>query len=149
MDGTTTTEKDRILIVGATNRPQELDEAARRRFVKRLYIPLPDFPARREILLSLLSSVDHVITESQFEEIAHRSDGFSGADMKVLCQEAVMGPIRSISFTDMRNVAADSVRAVTFTDFLDAMKCVRASVSQDDLQQYVDWNNTYGSGNAR
>lgn len=35
-------EEDRLLIVGATNRPQELDEAARRRLVKRLYIPLPD-----------------------------------------------------------------------------------------------------------
>lgn len=37
-----TGEEDRLLIVGATNRPQELDEAARRRLVKRLYIPLPD-----------------------------------------------------------------------------------------------------------
>lgn len=146
LDGTSTTEKDRILIVGATNRPQELDEAARRRFVKRLYIPLPEFSARREILYSLLRTANHVITESQFDEIANQTNGFSGADMKVVCQEAVMGPVRSISFSDMKNISADSVRPVTFADFLDALKCVRASVSQDDLQQYVDWNNTYGSG---
>ncbi|XP_055298728.1 fidgetin-like protein 1 isoform X2 [Sitodiplosis mosellana] len=149
LDGASTMEKDRILIVGATNRPQELDEAARRRFVKRLYIPLPEYPARREILYSLLSSINHVITESQFDEIATRADGFSGADMKVLCQEAVMGPIRSISFTDMQNMSADGVRPVTFTDFLDAQKCVRASVSQDDIQQYVDWTNKYGSGSGQ
>lgn len=37
-----TSEEERILIVGATNRPQELDEAARRRFTRRLYIPLPE-----------------------------------------------------------------------------------------------------------
>lgn len=37
-----TGEEERLLVVGATNRPQELDEAARRRLVKRLYIPLPD-----------------------------------------------------------------------------------------------------------
>lgn len=134
------------MIVGATNRPQELDEAARRRFVKRLHIPLPEFSARKEILHSLLSSANHVITESQFEEVANRTNGFSGADMKVLCQDAVMGPVRSISFTDMKNVSVDSVRPVTFADFLDAMKCVRASVSPDDLQQYVEWNNKYGSG---
>lgn len=146
LDGTSTTEKDRILIVGATNRPQELDEAARRRFVKRLYIPLPDVSARREILYSLLSSDNHVITESQFDEIASRTDGFSGADMKTLCHEALMGPVRAISFADIQNVPADSVRPVTFADFLDALKCVRASVSQNDLQHYVDWTNKYGSG---
>lgn len=39
-----TGDEDRFLLIGATNRPQELDEAARRRLVKRLYIPLPDLP---------------------------------------------------------------------------------------------------------
>lgn len=42
MDGATTKDEDRVLIIGATNRPQELDDAVRRRLVKRLYIPLPD-----------------------------------------------------------------------------------------------------------
>lgn len=79
LDGTSTTEKDRILIVGATNRPQELDEAARRRFVKRLYIPLPDFLARKEILLHLLGSVNHVMSEAQLDEISQQTEGHSGA----------------------------------------------------------------------
>nr|CAI5828105.1 unnamed protein product [Callosobruchus analis] len=43
LDGAMTDNEERILVIGATNRPQELDEAARRRFVKRLYIPLPEF----------------------------------------------------------------------------------------------------------
>lgn len=42
LDGAATAEDERILIVGATNRPQELDEAVRRRLTKRLYIPLPE-----------------------------------------------------------------------------------------------------------
>lgn len=149
LDGATTTENDRILIVGATNRPQELDEAARRRFVKRLYIPLPEKSARLEILVNLLSSVNNVITDSQMEEIASQTNGFSGADMKVLCQEAVMGPVRSIPLSDMQSVAAENVRPVIYNDFLLALSCVRASVSQNDLQQYVDWTNKYGSGSGK
>lgn len=50
LDGATTDNDERILVIGATNRPQELDEAARRRFVKRLYIPLPD----AEVLLRFI-----------------------------------------------------------------------------------------------
>lgn len=146
LDGAGTIQKDRILIVGATNRPQELDEAARRRFVKRLYVPLPETSARREIMVNLLATMDHVITESNLQEIASRTDGFSGADMRTLCTEAAMGPVRSIPFTDMQNVAPENVRPLDFNDFLDALKCVRASVSPNDLQQYVIWNNTYGSG---
>lgn len=111
-----------------------------------LPVPLPEMAARREIMVNLLASVDHVITESHLDEIAHRTEGFSGADMKTLCHEAVMGPVRSIPINDMRNVAVDSVRPVNFNDFVDALKCVRASVSQNDLKHYVTWNNTYGSG---
>lgn len=149
LDGATTTARDRILIVGATNRPQELDEAARRRFVKRLYIPLPEKAARFEMLVDLLSAEKHVIAESQLDQIASRTNGYSGADMKTLCQEALMEPVRSISISDMRNVAAENVRPVTFDDFLAALECVRASVSPKDLQQYVDWNKTYGSGSGK
>jgi len=50
LDGARTTGEERILIIGATNRPQELDEAVKRRFQKRLYIPLPNSEARRELI---------------------------------------------------------------------------------------------------
>jgi SpoVK/Ycf46/Vps4 family AAA+-type ATPase len=50
-DGCGTNEEDRVLVIGVTNRPQELDEAARRRLVKRIYIPLPD----SEVIVWLIS----------------------------------------------------------------------------------------------
>ena len=50
LDGARTTGEERILIIGATNRPQELDEAVKRRFQKRLYIPLPNSESRRELV---------------------------------------------------------------------------------------------------
>ena len=77
---------------------QELDEAARRRLVKRLYIPLPEGAARRKIITNLLREERHSLTEEQVEEVVGRTEGYSGADMANLCKEAAMGPVRSLDF---------------------------------------------------
>lgn len=146
MDGASTSESERILIVGATNRPQELDEAARRRFVRRLYIPLPDFNARKSILVNLLTKVDNCLQNEEIEEIAKRSNGYSGADLEILTQEAAMCPVRCIPLSQISHFDANNVRPMDINDFLTALDCVRASVSPNDLKQYIDWDNTYGSG---
>lgn len=132
--------------MGATNRPQELDEAARRRLTKRLYIPLPELEARIQILTLLLRKEPNQITEDEIVEIGRLTDGFSGADMKTLCHEALMGPIRSIRLEDMESIDVNDVRRVDFNDFTNALKRVRASVSKDDLVQYEKWDSTYGLG---
>jgi SpoVK/Ycf46/Vps4 family AAA+-type ATPase len=54
-DGVNSGDATQLTVMGATNRPQEIDEAARRRFVKRIYIPLPDNNGRLQLLDSLLS----------------------------------------------------------------------------------------------
>lgn len=146
LDGATTKDDERILIVGATNRPQELDEAARRRLVKRLYIPLPEFSARVQILESLLRKEQTEISIEQINEISRLTDGFSGADMKTLCHEASMGPIRSISIEQMESIDLQDVRAVNYNDFKAALNRVRSSVSPEDLTHYIKWDRTYGSG---
>ncbi|CAH8557991.1 unnamed protein product [Heterobilharzia americana] len=148
LDGITTSENERILFVGATNRPQELDEAARRRFVKRLYIPLPSRDARKQIVQRLLRQNHHRLKETDFWDIADRADGYSGADMANLCREAAMGPIRSLSIEAIQHIACEEVRPVELTDFYAAFRQVRASVSCDDLEQYLKWNSQYGSFDA-
>lgn len=145
LDGAATSQSERILIVGATNRPQELDEAARRRLVRRLYIPLPEPGARKQILQDLLQSVPAYISDTELEDIASKTEGFSGADMSVLCHEAVMEPVRNISYSEITNLHASQIRPVAYQDFRAALKSVRASVSQKDLQQYIDWNEQYGT----
>lgn len=60
---------------GATNRPQELDEAARRRFVKRLYIPLPSFEARLDLVNRLLKNNKHELTPENTHFIADSTKG--------------------------------------------------------------------------
>ncbi|XP_075600858.1 fidgetin-like protein 1 [Balearica regulorum gibbericeps] len=146
LDGATTSSEDRILVVGATNRPQEIDEAARRRLVKRLYIPLPEASARRQIVTRLMSKEHCSLNEEEMELIVKKSNGFSGADMTQLCREASLGPIRSLQSTDIATIMPDQVRPIAFLDFESAFRTVRPSVSSKDLELYETWNQTFGCG---
>lgn len=89
---------------------------------------------------------------NEVQEIAKQTDGYSGADMKVLCQEASMIAIRSLlkscNSERMQSMAKEDVRDVNFEDFKVALTRVRASVSSKDLTQYIDWDKLYGSGAA-
>ena len=88
MDGCSTSADERILLIGATNRPQELDDAARGRFVKKLYIPLPEQTGRRQIIMNLMSKQGDILNEEEIARISEITDGYSGADMTNLCREA-------------------------------------------------------------
>jgi len=145
LDGANTVGEERVLVVGATNRPQELDDAARRRLVKRLYIPLPDEAARVSILSRLLGKERHDVSHPQLVSISQQTDGYSGSDMANLCREAAYGPIRSLDWKQIANVRADQVRPINFEDLVSAMRQVKASVSQDDLDQYIKWDKQFGA----
>ncbi|EKE40356.1 hypothetical protein ENUP19_0240G0005 [Entamoeba nuttalli] len=141
------TDDERILVVGATNRPQEIDEAARRRLVKRLYIPLPDIEARMTLVKTLLNKVKNEVSEEEINIIGEKTDGYSGSDMKELVKDAAYGPIRELNSLQMNIIDVDTsqVRPVQLKDFIDSLRTIRPSVSQDDLVEYIDWNNKYGS----
>ena len=81
LDGAGTSQTARVVIVGATNRPEELDEAVRRRFVKRLYIPLPDPESRRQLLRMLLGEVAHALQGGDIEDMVAKTEGYSGETM--------------------------------------------------------------------
>ena len=65
----------KLIIFQMIFRPQEIDEAARRRFVKRLYIPLPEFEARCTIIWNLLKQQSYQLTEDQLNIICSKTDG--------------------------------------------------------------------------
>ncbi|VDO39130.1 unnamed protein product [Onchocerca flexuosa] len=112
LDGVATASDERILILGATNRPQELDSAVKRRFAKRLYIGLPCDDARVQMIQSLLSDQKHDLSDDDVRYIAKLTNGYSGADMKQLCSEAAMIPVRNIvdsSSLDIASIDADDV----------------------------------------
>ena len=148
MDGVAGADaSERLLLVGATNRPQELDEAARRRLQKRLLIPLPDVDARAEMLRRGLIDVSLALDGGALAEIVRRTDGYSGSDMAGLCREAAMGPCRDPGFESQLLAGLDvaAVRPVTTADFEDALCQVRASVSPGDLKAFDEWNKQFGS----
>lgn len=93
---------------GATNRPQDIDEAARRRFVKRIYIPLPNAEGRSLIIRNLLKKEKNVkIKEKEFSQIISLTEGnsllnvnsqigYSASDLTALCKDAAMEPVREL-----------------------------------------------------
>lgn len=73
MDGANTNPNERILLIGATNRPQELDDAALRRFVKKLYIPLPNGTGRREFIVNLIEKEKEAGNKYEMDEKVNHS----------------------------------------------------------------------------
>ncbi|RLN47041.1 hypothetical protein BBJ29_004453 [Phytophthora kernoviae] len=106
LDGAASSQEDRILIMGATNLPHELDEAIVRRLEKRIY-------------------------------------GYSGSDLKAVCKDAALGPIRELG-AQVANVKAEDVREINAEDFQVALTRVRPSVSAATIESLVAWNDQYG-----
>eukprot|EP01017_Pseudomicrothorax_dubius_P036573 TRINITY_DN5252_c0_g1_i1.p1 TRINITY_DN5252_c0_g1~~TRINITY_DN5252_c0_g1_i1.p1 ORF type:complete len:298 (-),score=90.52 TRINITY_DN5252_c0_g1_i1:101-994(-) len=92
-------DNDKLLVLGATNLPWALDPAIRRRFEKRIYIPLPDFAARRYVFVHNMQKTPHVLTEADFDDLANRTEGYSCADIGILVRDAVMEPVRKGQLT--------------------------------------------------
>ncbi|CAB3398172.1 unnamed protein product [Caenorhabditis bovis] len=143
LDGVATASDERLLVLGATNRPQELDEAARRRFAKRLYISLPESQSRTQIVKNLLRGTKHSINEHELTKISEITEGYSGADMRQLCTEAAMGPIRDIC-EEIETIDKDDIRAVNLQDFIDAAMVVRPTVDELQLDAYQKWDQKFG-----
>lgn len=148
LDGTRTTGEERVLIIGATNRPWELDEAARRRFVKRLYIPLPGVEGREQLVRNFADSsdksgADYELAREDILRIVRMTRGYSGADVVNVIKEASMFPLRD--HFSIKDISKEQLRPIDFNDFTLALKSVRSSVSNTDMDQYIQWGKTFGT----
>lgn len=139
---------EQILLIGATNRPQELDEAARRRLTKRLYIPLPSSEARAWIIQNLLEKDGLFnLSKEEIETVCKLTEGYSGSDMKNLVKDASMGPLREVlqQGVEITKLRKEDIRPVSLQDFKNSLQEVRPSVSLNELGTYEDWNKQFGS----
>ncbi|CAN6484765.1 unnamed protein product [Victoria cruziana] len=151
-DGLRSKDTQRILILGATNRPFDLDDAVIRRLPRRIYVDLPDAENRMKILRIILSH-EHLESNFKFDELANATEGYSGSDLKNLCIAAAYRPVQEL--LEEEKGGGDSTPAVlrplNLDDFIQAKKKVGASVAYDatSMNDLRKWNEQYGEGGSR
>jgi transitional endoplasmic reticulum ATPase len=126
--------QERILIIGATNKPWRLDGAFLRpgRFDDKIYVPLPDEKARRKIIDDRVLGVP-MEEGIDFETLAKITDGYNGADMDYLCEKAKEFALHRV-IQDK-----DTNEALTKEDFDLAIECVKSSVLDVDRKEKELW----------
>ena len=154
-------DNDGILVLGASNVPWELDPAIRRRFEKRIYIPLPDVLARVSQFKIRLGKTPNNLTEEDYINLGKACDGYSGSDITVVVKEAMMMPIRRCQTAtkfrktpdgffeptypsdpmgiemNLFSVEPSKLRApdITTDDFFQALARIKPSVGKGDLDR--------------
>ncbi|KAH8592374.1 P-loop containing nucleoside triphosphate hydrolase protein [Bisporella sp. PMI_857] len=136
-------DASRVLVLAATNMPWAIDEAARRRFVRRQYIPLPEDETRAVQLRTLLGHQKHSLTEEYIQRLVELTDGFSGSDITALAKDAAMGPLRSLGEA-LLHMSMDEIRPIQFEDFEASLVNIRPSVSKQGLKEFEDWAREFG-----
>ncbi|TVU49895.1 hypothetical protein EJB05_01235, partial [Eragrostis curvula] len=163
-DGLRTKEHERVLVLGATNRPFDLDEAVIRRFPRRLMVGLPDASNREKILRVILSK-EVLSSDVDLETLSNMTDGYSGSDLRNLCATAAMRPIHEVIETEKKEKSlaiaegrpeprlygSDAIRALSMDDLKFAHDQVCASFSSDsrNMTELIQWNDLYGEGGSR
>ncbi|CAL5870192.1 uncharacterized protein PFLUO_LOCUS4427 [Penicillium psychrofluorescens] len=176
MDGVGKDSKG-VLILGATNIPWQLDAAIRRRFQRRVHISLPDINARMKMFMLAVGSTPCELTQVDYRSLAEMSDGYSGSDISIAVQDALMQPIRKIqTATHYKKVTHEDAEKFTpcspgdagamemtwlsieaeqllepplvLKDFIKAVRNSRPTVSHEDLQRNAEWTEEFGSEGA-
>ncbi|XP_039060477.1 spastin-like [Hibiscus syriacus] len=143
-DGVTSNPNDLVIVIGATNKPQELDDAVLRRLVKRIYVPLPDENVRRPLLKHKLKGQEFSLPSRDLERLVRETEGYSGSDLQALCEEAAMMPIRELG-SNILTVKANQVRPLRYEDFQKAMSVIRPSLNKSKWEELEQWNQEFGS----
>eukprot|EP01018_Ginkgo_biloba_P037808 Gb_27709 [translate_table: standard] len=153
-DGLRSKDSQRILILAATNRPFDLDDAVIRRLPRRIYVDLPDAENRTKILRVILAQ-EKLVDGFEFNELASTTEGYSGSDLKNLCIAAAYRPIQELLEEEKRlgkqRNSTPVLRRLTLDDFIQAKAKVGASISYDavSMTELRKWNEQYGEGGSR
>ena len=143
--------------------PWDLDPAFLRRLEKRILIPMPSKDARNMIIRSQFSNMACTFTEENYDHVATLTEGFSGADIKLLCKEAAMRPLREIlQQIESREILKNTSKSIPvdleqmsqtlLNQHPISMKHLEASLASTKhslgsaiCQKYILWNREFGS----
>lgn len=130
-----------VYVIGATNKPWDLDYAFIRRFQKRIYVPPPNYDQRLEIF-RLYTKPLKMSQDVDLAELAKLTNGFSGSDIMDVCQ-SVQLKVVSEAFEKNRNYDKADPRPIAMNDFLEILKGRKPSIPKESIIQYEKWFNEF------
>ncbi|XP_055415096.1 katanin p60 ATPase-containing subunit A-like 2 isoform X3 [Bubalus kerabau] len=154
MDGLARSE-DLVFVLAASNLPWELDCAMLRRLEKRILVDLPSQEAREAMIHHWLPAVSRssaleLRADLEYSLLSRETEGYSGSDIKLVCREAAMRPVRKI-FNALENHQSGSsnlpgiqLDTVTTADFLDVLAHTKPS-AKSLTQRYAAWQSEFES----
>ena len=124
-----------LLLLGATNRPWDIDSAALRsgRFSQKIYVPLPDAPARKFLFEKAIKGVP-LAEDVSVDELVSLSEGYSGADIEEVCDRAKEFPL-------LEAIRTDSLVDLSRADFLRALGEVKPTVTAEEVWRFEEYAN--------
>jgi len=167
-----------VLVLGATNIPWALDNAIKRRFEKRIYIPLPGTDARKRMFELHVGNTPCGLETADYRELAEKTEGYSGSDIAIIVRDALMQPVRRVmSATHFKQIPSDDgvmkwtpcspgdSAAVEKTwaeveghelqepplrvaDFIKSLNSVRPTVTATDIKRHDAWTQESGNDGA-
>ncbi|MCE4601893.1 MAG: ATP-binding protein, partial [Desulfurococcales archaeon] len=151
LDGFKSKKLDKpVIVMAATNKPWMLDEAILSRFEKRIYIPLPDREARREIFRLNIEGKGLRLEGITLDELADMTEGYSGRDIANACREATMMMLRRANPDIYKRLEAVGslaelqtqkyrVEPIRREEILAALKKVKPPITREELRRYEEW----------
>ena len=142
LDGLRRRPGENVVVMGATNRPWDLDPAMVRRFERRIFVPLPDKEAREEIFKIHLRDIE-LGPDVDIAELAELTVGYTGSDIRLVCREAAMEPVRELMSKGPPEGEVE-LRPVLKADFVKALRKIKPIVKPSDMRRYLEWAMRYG-----
>jgi len=145
MDGLSSKVDDRLMVLGATNRPWNIDSAMLRRFDKRIMVPLPDIEARKEIFRINFRKLPQlrISDDINIDEMGKLTEGYTGDDIKKICMDAWYHPIHELQ--ERGEIETKNPRKVNRSDFVKAIKTRKSSVTPREIAQNNVWAKEVGA----
>jgi SpoVK/Ycf46/Vps4 family AAA+-type ATPase len=133
-----------LYVIGATNKPWSLDMPFLRRFSKRILVPLPDNDARMNQFRMYTAPLT-LAEDVNLEGLARISEGYSGSDIKDICQSVQLLVVRELFRTGTALDKGTQTRPISMADFKDVMRARKPSVSAEMVRAYAQWANNFSA----